>query len=127
MKKAGLYIYWIATIIFSAMMLMSSYHLVATDNMIAAIAHLGFPDYFRLELGVAKGLGTLVLLIPGLPIPLKGFAYSGFTIALISAIIAHTAVGDPAAPILKAVMLLVILAISYLYLPRKVVVPERNN
>ena len=98
-----------AVIIVGGMMLMSAYHLVLTDEMVGAIRHLGYPDYFRIELGVAKGVGALALLIPGILMAAKRFAYAGFTIALVSAIIAHTAVGDPAAPSLKAGILLVIL------------------
>jgi putative oxidoreductase len=119
MKKSEKVVYWVATLIFCGMMLMSAYNLVLTDNMVGAIQHLGFPDYFRIELGIAKGVGAIVLLIPGLPLQAKRFAYAGFTIALVSAIIAHTAVGDPAAAPLKAGILLVLLAISYFYMQPK--------
>ena len=118
MKKGEKVIYWVATIIISVMMLVSSYNLVLTDNMVEGLRHLGYPDYFRVELGIAKGLGALALLIPKIPTRIKGFAYAGFTIALVSAIISHTAVGDPAAASIKAGVLLVILAISYFYLPK---------
>jgi hypothetical protein len=56
-------------------------------------AHLGFPDYFRVELSWAKLLGALLLLAP-VPPRLKEWAYAGFAINLGSALIAHIAVGD---------------------------------
>src|SRR5438067_9941191 len=55
--------------------------------------HLGFPDYFRVELSWAKLLGVVLLLAP-VPAPLKEWAYAGFAITLGSALIAHFAVGD---------------------------------
>src|SRR5437868_12488911 len=58
-----------------------------------AFTHLGFPDYFRVELSCAKLLGVLLLLAP-VPARLKEWAYAGFAITLGSALIAHFSVGD---------------------------------
>jgi hypothetical protein len=55
--------------------------------------HLGFPDYFRVELSWAKFLGVAVLLAP-VSARLKEWAYAGFAITLASALIAHFALGD---------------------------------
>src|SRR4029453_5816103 len=62
--------------------------------MKGAFRHLGYPDYFRIELTVAKVLGVLALLLPGLPVKVREFAYAGFAITLTSAAIAHFSVGD---------------------------------
>ena len=43
--------------------------------------HLGFPDYFRVELSWAKLLGVVMLLAP-VPARLKEWAYAGFAITL---------------------------------------------
>jgi hypothetical protein len=57
-----------------------------------AFAHLGFVDYFRVELSLAKFVGVLLLVAP---VPrLKEWAYAGFAITLGSALIAHLSVGD---------------------------------
>ena len=61
--------------------------------MAEAFAHLGFPDYFRVELALAKLFGVVLLLAP-VPARLKEWAYAGFAITLVSALIAHLAVGD---------------------------------
>jgi hypothetical protein len=53
-----------------------------------AFAHFGLPDWFRIELTVAKTLGALALLIPTIPNRIKEFAYCGFAITPISAVIA---------------------------------------
>ena len=55
--------------------------------------HVGFPDYFRVELSWAKLLGVVVLLAPVLA-RLNEWAYAGFFITLASALIAHFSVGD---------------------------------
>jgi hypothetical protein len=44
-------------------------------------------------LAVAKVLGAAALLLPFVPRTLKGLAYAGFTINLVSALIAHVANG----------------------------------
>jgi hypothetical protein len=58
------------------------------------IPHLGFPDYFRIELGAGKLLGAIALILPFVPRKVKEFAYAGFTIIFVSAFIAHLASGD---------------------------------
>ncbi len=58
-----------------------------------AFRHLGFPDYSRVELSCAKFIGIVVLLAP-VPARLKEWAYAGFAFTLVSALIAHLAVGD---------------------------------
>ncbi|MDQ6893067.1 MAG: DoxX family protein [Acidobacteriota bacterium] len=55
--------------------------------------HLGFPAYFRMELSWAKLIGVVLLLVP-LAARLKEWAYAGFAITLVSAVIAHLALGD---------------------------------
>lgn len=83
-----------------------------TESTRATIRHLGFPDWFPLLLGSAKLLGTLALAAPGLA-RLKEWAYAGFTINLVSAAVAHIAVGDPIFRIAVPAGLLIPLAASY--------------
>ncbi len=114
MKKDKI-IYWTATGLFSLMMLNSGYQYLTSPDMEAAFNHLGFPDYFRIELAVAKILGVIALLIPYIPKVFKQFAYAGFTINLFSAAIAHASKGDPAIGIILPFGVLAILATSYIY------------
>lgn len=91
MKKYNM-IYWVATGLFSAFMLLSAYSYLTSADMKGAFAFLGFPeDYFRIELAIAKLLGAIALILPITPKPLKVFAYVGFAINITSAIIAHIA------------------------------------
>ena len=107
--------YWTTTAIFSAMMLFSATMYFSSPQMAQTFEHLGFPDYFRIELGIAKIIGVLLLLTPFTG-RLKEWAYAGFTINMISASIAHTASGDPISAILTPLILLAILAVSYITL-----------
>jgi len=56
--------------------------------------HSGFPDYFRLELGIAKFLGAIALILPWTPDEIKEVAYAGFTITFVSKFIDHLSRGD---------------------------------
>jgi putative oxidoreductase len=87
-------IFWISTGLFSAFMLFSAYGYLISEEMKGAFTHLGFPaDSFRIQLALAKVLGVAALLLPFVPKTLKGLAYAGFTINLVSALIAHIANG----------------------------------
>ncbi|MFD1630735.1 DoxX family protein [Pseudopedobacter beijingensis] len=83
--------YWVTTGLFAAFMLFSAYSYLTSEEMKGAFTFLGFPDYFRIELAVAKLLGALVLILPFAPKSLKIIAYSGFFINIVSAVVAHLA------------------------------------
>lgn len=93
MKKATI-VYWVATGLLALMMTKSALAYLMQEAVRAECQRLGFPDYFRVELAVAKLLGVLALLAPVGRWP-KEWAYAGFAIILVSALIAHAAVGDP--------------------------------
>lgn len=103
--------YWISTALFSAMMALSAFAYLTQPMMAEAFIHLGFPAYFRVELAIAKLIGVAVLLAP-VPARLKEWAYAGFTITLISAIVAHSTVDGPAKAASPAIAG-VLLAVSY--------------
>jgi hypothetical protein len=85
--------------------------------MKGAFKHLGLPDYFRIELTVAKVLGVFALLIPNVPRKAREFAYFGFGLTLISACIAHLATGDPIFFALDPLIFFGALIVSYVYRP----------
>ena len=105
--------YWITTVIVSLMMTYSAYAYLTQPAMAAGFHHLGFPDYFRIELAVAKIAGVVVLLAP-VSARLKEWAYAGFAFTFVSAFIAHTASGDPVSARVMPLVLLVLLAVSYM-------------
>jgi len=91
--KARKVFYWIVTALFCLQIGFTAYAQLMLPQVAQAFTHLGFPDYFRVELSWAKFLGVIVLLTP-VPARLKEWAYAGFAITLVSALIAHFAVGD---------------------------------
>ena len=78
-----------------------------------SFSHTGFPDWFRVELGLAKALGVLVLAIPAVPKRVKEWAYFGFFIDFVSAFLAHYEIGDPLLWQIRPLIILMILLISY--------------
>jgi DoxX-like family len=85
--------FWIVTALFCVQMSFTAYAQLRLPQVAAAFTHLGFPDYFRVELSCAKLVGVVLLLAP-VPLRLKEWAYAGFAIDVVSALIAHLAVGD---------------------------------
>jgi len=106
--------FWATTTFFSVWMLFTAYAQMTLPQVRQVFVHLGFPDYFRVELSVAKIAGVLVLLVPA-PARLKEWAYAGFAITVTSALIAHLAVGDGAVMYLWSVVAGVILGLSYFF------------
>ena len=110
--KATKITYWVTTSIISLMMTYSAFAYLTKPEMAQAFKHLGFPDYFRIELAIAKVIAAILLLVPVLP-KIKEWAYAGLFIAFISAFIAHSASGDPVAMRVAPLIFLVILVVSY--------------
>lgn len=83
--------YWTVTALFCLEMSFTAYYeLVRLPEAAQAFANLGFPAAsFRIELSWAKVAGVAALLIPRIPARLKEWAYAGFAINLVSALIAH--------------------------------------
>ena len=105
--------YLASTSLFSAMMLASALaYLTGSAQMVQAFRHLGYPDYFRVMLGMAKIAGILALVIPQVPRLLREWAYAGFVITMVSAFISHAVSGDPLTRIAVPLMALGLVATS---------------
>lgn len=111
MKKIKI-TYFIATGLMSLAMTFSAFAYITNPELKEAFHHLGFPDYFRIELAIAKLLAAIALWIPLRLI--REAAYIGLTINFISAFIAHAAVGDPAFNTIYPLLILAILVVSYM-------------
>jgi len=92
-SKAIVIGFWTITALFCLQIGFTAYAQMRLPQVAEAFTHLGFPDYFRVELTWAKLLGVVLLLAP-VPARLKEWAYAGFAITLVSALVAHFAVGD---------------------------------
>jgi hypothetical protein len=57
-------LYWTMTVLLAALMILLSISYLITVQFKEAFRHLGYPDYFRVELAIAKLLGAVVLVAP---------------------------------------------------------------
>ena len=85
--------FWVATALFCLQMGFTVYAQLRLPQVAEEFSRLGFPAYFRVELSWAKLFGIALLLGP-VPARLKEWAYAGFAITLVSAVIAHLSVGE---------------------------------
>lgn len=111
-SKAVRITYWVSTGIIGLMMLFSAYMYFTAKEALEGFRTMGFPDWFRIELAIAKILGAIVLLAPlhtsSLGRRAKEWAYAGFLINYLSAAIAHVSINDtPAGPLAFVALLLV--------------------
>ena len=110
--------YWIFTSLFALQMGFTAYAQLRLPQVAQVFAHLGFPNYFRIELSWVKLAGIVVLFLPSLP-RMKEWAYAGFTITLGSALIAHLAVGDNVTMWSWSVGTAVLMALSYFFFRKR--------
>jgi len=76
-------VYWMVTGLFCLQMSFTAYAQLRLPQLAEEFTHLGFPDYFRVELSWAKLLGVVLMVVPA-PAWLKEWAYAGFAINLAS-------------------------------------------
>ncbi len=104
--------YWVSTGVVAAMSLFAAYaYLSGGPQAVQGFAHVGYPQQLRILLGIAKLLGAITLVAPGV-VKLKEWAYAGFTFAWIAACIAHYLAKDGPVAFMPLVLLL-LLAVSY--------------
>lgn len=104
--------YWITTILLAAFMVFSGIsHLMGGDAVNELMGALGYPLYLNAILGVAKILGSIAI-IQNRFTAIKEWAYAGFAIDLVGAIISFFAVGM-ASGAWGVVPFLVVMAASY--------------
>jgi hypothetical protein len=111
--KTNKIIYWVSTgfiFLFDTIMPALTSHLPLA---VESIKHLGYPDYFRVQLTIFKVIGGLLLIIPQVPSRLKEWAYVGFAINFISASVAHAIVDGFGFFMIMPLIILGILILSY--------------
>jgi hypothetical protein len=109
--------FWIFTGLFCLEMIFTAYYeLRVLPQAAQAFTRLGFPAaWFRVELSWAKVAGVAALLVPMVPARLKEWAYAGFAINLISALIAHLAISDRPAALVPSATTSVLWTLSYFF------------
>jgi len=104
--------YWFSTVAISCFLLISAYTYFFNDNTIQGLKELGFPDFFRIQLGVLKIFAAIILLTPQFPLFAKEWAYAGVGFFLITALVAHIAHRDSILISLLLIFLFLILILS---------------
>jgi hypothetical protein len=79
---------------------------------------LGFPNYFRIELTIAKIIGAIALLIPQTPARVKEWIYAAFGVCLLSAFLAKYNGGYPAIGLAEPLVVFMLMIFSVRYLDR---------
>jgi len=107
-------LFWIFTALFCLEMCFTAYYELLPQGYLA-FARLGFPNgAFRFELSLAKLLGVAVLLMSMVPARLKEWAYAGFAVNLVSAVIAHASISDRPLAFLPSTLTGALGVVSYL-------------
>jgi uncharacterized membrane protein YphA (DoxX/SURF4 family) len=118
--------YWAATgLVAFAFVMGGVADLTRSPDVLAGMAHLGYPAYFATILGLWKVAGGAALLAPRLP-RLKEWAYAGIAFDLTGAAASHAAMGDGAGKVVVPIVLLALAAASWALRPegRKLGSPE---
>ncbi len=113
MKKTKI-LFWITTgiiFLFEGVMPALTSH---NEMSIQGFVHLGYPIYFVTVLTVFKVLGSIVLIVPKFSPRIKEWAYAGFGIDFICALVSLLIVDGFTSMALIPLLALVILIISYI-------------
>jgi hypothetical protein len=120
MKKINV-LYWVFTGLFAAAMFFSAIGNVmvneASVQLITDILH--FPKYMIPFLGVAKVIGVIGILLPGLPRWIKEWSYAGLFFDLVGACYAFISVTGFQVEQLGMLMFFIPGILSYIYFHKK--------
>ena len=78
------------------------------------IRPLGYPEYILTIIGTWKVLGSIVLLVPKLPL-MKEWAYAGFFFAMSGAVISHLVSGESMNKLISPLVLLILIVLSWYF------------
>ena len=106
-------VYWVTTGLL-ALFILPGIFFLTTPFAIEGTKHIGIPYWFHMELGIAKFIGGLILILPMIPMRIKEWAYVAFGIDFISATIGHLAVDGFIISSFEPLIVLALLVISYI-------------
>ena len=105
-------VYWITTGLL-ALFILPGIFFLNSQMALEGTRHLGIPYWFHMELGIAKFIGGLILILPMIPMRIKEWAYVAFGIDFISATIGHLAVDGFILSSFEPLIVFVVLVVSY--------------
>ena len=115
--KSTKILYWVFTIIFAVLMIFSAVGGLQPNADSIKLLHdgLGYPIYFIQFISIAKLLGAITILIPGLN-KIKEWAYAGLFFDLAGAIYSGVAVGGKVDPMMLFMLAWIIPGVlSYIF------------
>lgn len=119
-------LYWMSTLVAAlAFAAIGVANLMHIPKIAEGLLHLGYPAYFGMILGSWELLGSIAIIIPGLP-RLKEWTYAGMFFTLTGAALSHAAAGDPAGNILAPLALLVAVMTSWMLQPARTSSSQRR-
>jgi hypothetical protein len=114
-------LYWVFTILFSVLMIYSSYASILVTDGAKKMIHdqLGYPVYFIPFTGWAKLIGSIVILIPGLK-TVKEWAYAGLFFDLVAVVYSGIALSGTVDPMMAFMLVWFVPGIlSYIFWKKK--------
>lgn len=118
--KTNNIVYWISTIVFSALMIFSAAGGLQPSQQSIQIIHegLGYPIYFIQFISVAKLVGVIIILIPGSG-RIKDWAYAGLFFDLAGAVYSGIAASGKFDPLILTMLIWIVPGIVSYYCWRK--------
>jgi len=114
-------LFWVFNVLFAAFMIFSAIPDAMSTPEAVKFMHdgLGYPVYLLRFLGVAKILGGLTIIIPGLPTRLKEWAFAGLMFDLIGATYSVISIPNPQGPWYFMLIFIALGAVAYIYFIKK--------
>ena len=114
-------IYWISTIVFAGLMIFSAVGGIQPSQQAIQLMHegLGYPVYFIQFISIAKLIGSVVLLVPGLNRSVKEWAYAGLFFDLAGAVYSGLASSGKFDPMMLMMLIWILPGIVSYYYWRK--------
>ncbi len=120
--KTNNIVYWVSTIIFSALMIFSALGGLQPTQQAIQLIHdgLGYPVYFIQFISIAKLLGVSIILVPGRG-RIKDWAYAGLFFDLAGAVYSGIAASGKFDPLLLTMLIWIVPGIlSYYFWLKKI-------
>lgn len=115
-------IYWICTALFAALMIFSAVGGLQPSQPAIQLIHdaLGYPVYFIRFISIAKVVGSIAILVPGLNRSVKEWAYAGLFFDIAGAVYSGVASSGKFDPMMLTMLLWILPgAVSYYFWHRK--------
>jgi len=114
-------LFWVFNGLFAAFMIFSAIPDAMSTPDAVKFMHdgLGYPVYLLPFLGYAKILGSLAIIIPGLPARLKEWAYAGLMFDLIGATYSAASIPNPQGPWYFMLIFIALGVVAYIYYIKK--------